>query len=108
MLPYPGLNIEKPLAQLLVQRGITTFDEAKTFFRPDLANLHDPFLMKDMDVAVQRIHEAIESGEKVMIYGDYDVDGPQQFPWSILFSRTILKTLIIIFLTGMMRDMESP
>ena len=69
------LGIERPLAQLLVQRGITTFKEAKDFFRPDLANLHDPFLMKDMDVAIQRILDAIQAGEKVLIYGDYDVDG---------------------------------
>ncbi len=69
------LGIERPLAQLLVQRGITTFQEAKEFFRPDLDNLHDPFLMKDMDVAVQRILDAIRSGEKVLVYGDYDVDG---------------------------------
>jgi len=69
------LSIDKPLAQLLIQRGITNFEEAKAFFRPELSNLHDPFLMKDMDVAIQRIHEAIQSGEKVMIYGDYDVDG---------------------------------
>ena len=60
---------------MLVQRGITTFKAAKDFFRPDLANLHDPFLMKDMDVAVQRILDAIQAGEKVLIYGDYDVDG---------------------------------
>lgn len=69
------LGIDKPLTQLLIQRGIRTFDEAKAFFRPDLANLHDPFLMKNMDVAIQRINEAIQSDEKVMIYGDYDVDG---------------------------------
>ena len=69
------LGIERPLAQLLVQRGISTFKEAKDFFRPDLGNLHDPFLMKDMDVAIQRILDAIQSGEKVLIYGDYDVDG---------------------------------
>jgi len=69
------LGIERPLAQLLVQRGISSFKEAKDFFRPDLANLHDPFLMKDMDVAIQRIEQAIISGEKVLVYGDYDVDG---------------------------------
>jgi len=69
------LGVEKPLAQLLTQRGISTFDEAKQFFRPDLANLHDPFLMLNMDVAVERIIQAISSGEKVLIYGDYDVDG---------------------------------
>jgi len=69
------LGIERPLAQLLVQRGVTSLKEAKDFFRPDLANLHDPFLMKDMDVAIQRILDAIQSGEKVLVYGDYDVDG---------------------------------
>jgi single-stranded-DNA-specific exonuclease len=70
-----SLTIDRPLAQLLVQRGITSYDEARTFFRPDLESLHDPFLMKDMDKAVERIREAIDSGEKVLIYGDYDVDG---------------------------------
>jgi single-stranded-DNA-specific exonuclease len=69
------LGIDRPLAQLLIQRNIHTYKEAKDFFRPDLANLHDPFLMKNMDVAIQRIQEAIQEGEKVMIYGDYDVDG---------------------------------
>lgn len=69
------LGIERPLAQLLAQRGVNTFDEAEAFFRPSLSNLHDPFLMKDMDLAIQRIEKAIQSKEKVMIYGDYDVDG---------------------------------
>ncbi len=69
------LGIDRPLAQLLTQRNINTFKEAREYFRPDLENLHDPFLMKDMDVAIQRIEEAIHEGEKVMIYGDYDVDG---------------------------------
>ena len=69
------LGVDRPIAQLLIQRNIHTYKEARDFFRPDLANLHDPFLMKDMDVAIQRIQEAIQEGEKVMIYGDYDVDG---------------------------------
>lgn len=69
------LGVQRPLAQLLAQRGISTFDEARQFFRPDLAHLHDPFLMKNMEVAVERIIQAIGAGEKVMIYGDYDVDG---------------------------------
>jgi len=69
------LGIDRPLAQLLAQRNIKTFKEAREFFRPDLSNLHDPFLMKNMDVAIQRIQKAIMEGEKVMIYGDYDVDG---------------------------------
>jgi single-stranded-DNA-specific exonuclease len=70
-----ALGIDKNLATLLVQRGITTFDEAKTFFRPDLSQLHDPFLMKDMDKAVDRVLQAINNGEKLLVYGDYDVDG---------------------------------
>lgn len=69
------LGIDKNLATLLVQRGVTTFDEAKTFFRPSLDSLHDPFLMKDMDKAVERIEQAIKNKEKILVYGDYDVDG---------------------------------
>lgn len=69
------LGISPVLAQLLVQRGIKTFDEAKRFFRPQLTDLHDPFLMKDMDKAVARLNQAIANKEKILIYGDYDVDG---------------------------------
>ncbi len=69
------LDIDKNLANLLVQRGIETFEQARDFFRPDLTLLHDPFLMKDMDKAVTRIREAFSKDEKILIYGDYDVDG---------------------------------
>ncbi len=69
------LNISKPIATMLVQRGINTFDEAKRFFRPELEHLHDPFLMADMDKAVNRLNQAIKNKEKILIYGDYDVDG---------------------------------
>ncbi|MFA6592422.1 MAG: single-stranded-DNA-specific exonuclease RecJ [Bacteroidales bacterium] len=69
------LGIDKVLAELLVKRGVETFDEARSFFRPSLDNLHDPFLMKDMDAAVDRLSKAINSGEKILVYGDYDVDG---------------------------------
>jgi single-stranded-DNA-specific exonuclease len=69
------LGIDRPLAQLLIHRGVYTYNAARSFFRPDLADLHDPFLMKNMDVAVDRILSAINSGEKVLVYGDYDVDG---------------------------------
>jgi len=69
------LGIGVSLTNLLVQRGITTFEGAKTFFRPSLSDLHDPFLMKDMDKAVTRIAEAITNHEKILVYGDYDVDG---------------------------------
>ncbi len=69
------LSIDRVLATLLQQRGISTFDEAKKFFRPDLSHLYDPFLMKDMQVAVNRIQRAIKQGENILVYGDYDVDG---------------------------------
>lgn len=69
------LNIPPVLANLLVQRGIATYNEATRFFNPKLSDLHDPFLMKDMDKAVERIDRAVKTGEKIMVYGDYDVDG---------------------------------
>lgn len=70
-----ALNVNMVLARLLVQRGIKTYNEAKAFFRPRLSDLHDPFLMKDMDKAVARLETAIANKEKVIVYGDYDVDG---------------------------------
>ena len=69
------LSIDKKLATVLVQRNITSFEEAKQFFRPSLEDLHNPFLMKDMEKAVLRIENAIENEENILIYGDYDVDG---------------------------------
>ena len=69
------LGIDRVLAELLVRRGVETFEQARAFFRPDLKDLHDPFLMKDMDLAVERVHKAVTSKEKILVYGDYDVDG---------------------------------
>lgn len=69
------LNISSAAARMLVVRGIQTADEARQFIRPSLDKLHDPFLMKDMDKAVERLHKALTQGEKILIYGDYDVDG---------------------------------
>ena len=69
------LDMSPVLTNLLVQRGIDTVEKAKKFFSPSLHDLHDPFLMKDMDKAVERIERAVKNGENVMIYGDYDVDG---------------------------------
>lgn len=69
------LGVSESLANLMVQRGITTFDEAETFFNPSLDDLHDPFLMKDMNIAVDRISTAVQKNEKILVYGDYDVDG---------------------------------
>ena len=69
------VGIDKVLAELLVKRGVETFEQCRSFFRPQLSDLHDPFLMKDMDVAVERLRKAIISKEKILVYGDYDVDG---------------------------------
>jgi single-stranded-DNA-specific exonuclease len=70
-----ALNIDTVLSTLLIHRGIRAYDEARLFFRPDERHLHDPFLMADMEKAILRIEEAIAAGEKILIYGDYDVDG---------------------------------
>ncbi|MCW1953203.1 MAG: single-stranded-DNA-specific exonuclease RecJ [Flavobacteriia bacterium] len=70
-----SLGIEERLGSLLVQRGVGSFEAAKTFFRPSFSLLHDPYLMKDMDLAVQRIIAAMEREEPILVYGDYDVDG---------------------------------
>ena len=69
------VGIDKVLSELLVGRGVETFEQARAFFRPNLADLHDPFLITDMDAAVQRLDKAIRGGEKILVYGDYDVDG---------------------------------
>ena len=69
------LGIDRVLADLLVQRGVETFEEARAFFRPRLEDLHDPFLMKDMDKAVKRLNKAVTGKERILVYGDYDVDG---------------------------------
>lgn len=70
-----AINVSEPIAIILAQRGKIDFESAKAFFRPKLSMLHDPFLMKDMDVAVERINKAFENNEKILVYGDYDVDG---------------------------------
>ena len=70
-----GVGIHPALGKLLLDRGLSTVAEAKRFFRPQLTELHDPFLMNDMDVAVERLNGAMVRREKIMVYGDYDVDG---------------------------------
>jgi single-stranded-DNA-specific exonuclease len=70
-----ALGVPDSLANLMIQRGITSAGEAKTFFNPSLDYLHDPFLMKDMNIAVDRISTAVKKNEKILVYGDYDVDG---------------------------------
>ncbi len=87
------LSVDMSIANLLVQRDIRTYEEAKAFFRPRLADLHDPFLMKDMEKAVIRLHQAIERQEKVMIYGDYDVDGTTSVAMIYLFLKDKIPNL---------------
>ena len=70
-----ALGISESLSRILVQRNVKNFEQAQSFFRPKLEDLHDPFLMKDMQKAVARIQKALKEGEKILIYGDYDVDG---------------------------------
>jgi single-stranded-DNA-specific exonuclease len=82
------LQVDTTIATLLVQRGIETFDVAKDFFRPTLDHLHDPWLMKDMDMAVARVESALENGEQILVYGDYDVDGTT----SVALMSSYLKT----------------
>lgn len=69
------LQVDKHIATLLIQRGVETYEDAKKFFRPSLQDLHDPYLMKDMDKAVERIEKALQHRENILVYGDYDVDG---------------------------------
>jgi len=83
-----AININMYLAAILLQRGVTDFDDAKNFFRPSLEALHDPFLMRDMDRAIDRLRQAIESGEKILIYGDYDVDGTTAVSLVFSYLRT--------------------
>jgi single-stranded-DNA-specific exonuclease len=88
-----AINVNKVLSSILVQRNIKSFDAAKAFFRPSLENLHDPFLMKDMDKAVDRIGRAIENNEKILIYGDYDVDGTTAVALVYDFLKNIYSSL---------------
>ena len=88
------LKVSNTTASLLVSRGIKTFEGAKTFFRPSLDDLHDPFLMKDMDKAVIRILDAVKKEEKILIYGDYDVDGTSSVALVCKFLRTNTKNQI--------------
>ncbi len=82
-------GISPVLANLLVQRGIDTLEKAKKFFNPQLSDLHDPFLMKDMDKAVERVERAVRNREKIMVYGDYDVDGTTAVALVYKFLRQI-------------------
>ncbi len=87
------LKIHPSICKILVQRNIETFDQAKNFYRPQLTNLHDPWLMKDMDKAVGRIITAIETQEKILVYGDYDVDGTTSVACMYQFLRKLHSNL---------------
>lgn len=87
------LNIDPVLTNLLVQRGIDTFEKARTFFRPQLSDLYDPFLMKDMNIAIDRIGSAMVRNEKILIYGDYDVDGTTSVALIYTFFRQFYQNL---------------
>src|SRR5215831_16208742 len=83
------LRINKTLCLILVERGIDTFDMAHNFFRPELSHLHDPWLMKDMLKAVSRIISAMHNKEKILVFGDYDVDGTTAVACMYQFIRSI-------------------
>ena len=88
-----AINIKPHLSSILLQRNISTFEKAKSYFRPSLNELHDPFLMKDMDKAVERLAQAIANKEKILIYGDYDVDGTTSVSLVFDFLRKIYSHL---------------
>lgn len=88
-----ALNVNMVIANLLAQRGVSNYNEAKSFFRPRISDLHDPFLMKDMDKAVERLEKAITGKENVLIYGDYDVDGTTSVAMMYQFLRKRIKNL---------------
>lgn len=87
------LQVEESIALLLLQRGIASYEDAKRFFRPSLDDLHDPFLMKDMDHAVTRIEKAISEGENIMVFGDYDVDGTSAVALMSSYLKTRTETV---------------
>ncbi len=92
-----SLKVNKKLCAILVGRGISTYEEAEKFFRPKLIYLHDPFLMKDMDKAVERILQAFSSQQKILVFGDYDVDGTTSVASMYKFLQSIFADGLIEF-----------
>ena len=86
------LKVNTTLCKILVERGYETFEKAKLFFRPQLSHLHDPWLMKDMDKAVQRITSAFDDNEKILVFGDYDVDGTTAW---LVCTSFLLKSILM-------------
>lgn len=87
------LGVDKTIARILCQREVTTFDKAKKFFRPSLKDVHNPFIMKDMDIAVSRIEKAINNNENILVYGDYDVDGTTAVSLVSSYLKTITSNI---------------
>lgn len=94
---WASLNISRTICRILVRRGIDSYDKAKHFFRPQLSHLHDPWLMKDMDKAVARINLAFEKKEKVLVFGDYDVDGTTAVATMFRFLNKIYEPTLLDF-----------
>src|SRR6478736_6085597 len=92
-----SLRVNKIICQILAQRNICTYDDAKSYYRPQLSQLHDPWLMKDMKKAVDRIVQAISTGEKILVFGDYDVDGTTAVATMFQFLRKIHDPALLDF-----------
>ena len=99
-----SLDIAPVLAKLLIQRGIETPEKAKNYFEPSLSTLHDPFLMKGMESAVERVHSAVTTNEKVMVYGDYDVDGTTAVALVYKFLRQIGHQRVSFYIPDRYKD----
>ncbi len=98
------LAVPRVMARILLNRQIDSFEKARVFFRPDLENLHDPFLMKDMDVAVDRLTHALENGEKILVYGDYDVDGVSAASLLYLVLSRLVGTRVTYYIPDRMTE----
>ena len=98
-----SLNVSTVISKILIQRGIDTFSKAREFFRPDFKYLHDPFLMADMDKAVERINAALRNKEKILIYGDYDVDGITSVSMVYMFLKGLYAD-VIFYIPDRLKD----
>ena len=98
-----SLGINKTLCSILVQRGINRFDKAHNYFRPQLSHLHDPWIMKDMLKAVTRIISAINNNEKILVFGDYDVDGTTAVACMYQFLKSVYHQCIILYSASLSR-----
>ena len=102
------LNVSKLISSLLLNRGIDTFEKAKKFFRPSLSDLHDPFLMQDMQKAVDRIQQAIKENEKILVFGDYDVDGTTSVALVSSFLNKHLSDTVLTYIPCLLYTSPSP